>query len=210
MSEWIATRGTTASGPLTPPPGRRDCRTWQEDQILARLVTSPSDAPLITATVPPGTFTTDVRYDIYQAIAAVRDLRSYTPDDISAELARRMTAVPAHGLARYGGAAAPLARAYLARLTETLVDHDTAVSVASILAQEDTHYRSMTAARGSRPSNRRLPGRHHARPGRCYAVGPADGLAAARTTGPRSFPCPTAVALATGAERRLGGKDLGG
>lgn len=144
MSEWIATRGTTASGPLTPPPGHGDCRTWQEDQILARLVASPSDAPLITATVPPGTFTTDVRYDIYQAIAAVRDLRSYNPDDISAELTRRMTAVPAHGLARYGGAAAPLARAYLARLTETPVDHDTAISVASILVQEDNHYRSMT------------------------------------------------------------------
>jgi len=142
MAEWIATRGTTASGPLTPPPGRRDCRAWQEDQILARLLTSPSDAPLIAATVPPGTFTTDVRYDIYQAIAGVRDLRSCTPGDISAELARRMTAVPDHGLARYGGAAAPFARAYLARLAETLVDHDTAISVASILVQEDSHYRS--------------------------------------------------------------------
>ena len=85
MSQWIATRGTAASGLLTPPPGDRDCRTWQEDQVLARLITSPSDAPLIAAAVPPGTFTTDVRYDIYQAIIQVRNHGSYTPDDVSAE-----------------------------------------------------------------------------------------------------------------------------
>lgn len=143
MSEWIATRGTTATGPLTPPPERRDCRIWQEDQILARLVTSPSDAPLIAATVPPSTFTTDVRYDIYQAIIQVRDHGSSAHEDIGTEFARRMTAVPAHGLAHYGGAAAPFARAYLARLAETTVDRDTARSVASILVQEDSHYRSV-------------------------------------------------------------------
>jgi hypothetical protein len=152
MSEWIATRGTTASGPLTPPPGRRDCRTWQEDQILARLLTSPSDAPLIAASVPPGTFTTDVRYDIYQAIVQVRNLGPYAPGDISAEFARRMTAVPGHGLARYGGAAAPFARAYLARLADTIVGHDTAMSVASLLVQEDSHYRSL--ARPAAPGQR--------------------------------------------------------
>jgi hypothetical protein len=147
MSEWIATRGTTASGPLTPPPGRRDCRTWQEDQVLTRLVTSPSDAPLIAATVPPDTFTTDVRYDIYQAIVTIMGPSSYTPDIVSAELARRLAGVPSHGLASYGGTTGPLAHAYLARLADTVILREEALSVASVLVQEDEHYRSRAVRR---------------------------------------------------------------
>jgi hypothetical protein len=156
MSAWIATRGTTADGPLVPPPGRQDCRAWGEDQILARLVSSPSDTPAIAGAVPPSTFTTDVRYDTYQAILNIRVLGSYTAGDIAAELARRMTVVPGHGLSRYGGPSGPFARAYLNRLTETVVDRDTAMSVASILVQEDNHYRSR-AFHQSAPA-RRGPG----------------------------------------------------
>jgi hypothetical protein len=142
MSEWVATRGTTSGGPLLPPPDRRDCRVWEEDQVLARLVSSPSDASTIAGTVPPSTFTTDVRYDTYQAILNIQSLGAYTPGDVVAELARRMTVVPDHGLSRYGGPAAPFARAYLNRLAETVVDRDTAMSVASTLVREDNQYRS--------------------------------------------------------------------
>lgn len=178
MSEWIVTRGSTASGPLIPPPEHRDCRTWQEDQILARLVNGPSDASVLVGTVPPATFTTDVRYDIYQAIVQVRDFGSYAPGDIFAAFARRVAAVPAHGLARYGGVDAPLARAYLARLAETIVTREMAVSVASALVQEDAHY----ASRAARPSvmvhepvGANRPGRHcdYCRPEPPSAAGPS-------------------------------------
>jgi hypothetical protein len=145
MSEWIATRGTTASGPLTAPPGHRDCRARQEDQLLARLVSSPSEAPMLAVTVPPDTFTTDVRYDLYRAIAYVAGGGGCTPADIGDEAVRRMAAVPAHGLARYGGRGAPFARAYLNRLAETVVDRGTALSAARALVQEDKQCRSQTA-----------------------------------------------------------------
>ena len=45
MADWVASRGTTASGPLTAPAAGPDCRAWEEDQVLARLVSSPREAP---------------------------------------------------------------------------------------------------------------------------------------------------------------------
>jgi hypothetical protein len=95
MADWVASRGTTASGPLTPLPARRDCRAWEEDQILARLVTSPRDAPHLTAGLKPDTFTTDVRYDVYQAITAIAGRGGYyAPEQLEAELSTRIAAVP--------------------------------------------------------------------------------------------------------------------
>ena len=73
MGDWIASRGSTASGPLTAPTAGTDCRAWEEDQVLARLVSSPREAPLLTAALTPDTFTTDVRYDVYQAIVGLAD-----------------------------------------------------------------------------------------------------------------------------------------
>ena len=90
--------------------------------MLARLVTSPRDAPQLTAGLPPATFTTDVRYDVYQAIVALAGRGGYyAPEQLAAELGMRMAAVPPHGLAGYGGAAGLFARAYLARLASTEV-----------------------------------------------------------------------------------------
>ena len=142
MADWVASRGTTASGPLTPPPAARDCRAWQEDQILARLVTSPRDAPQLTEGLTPGTFTTDVRYDLYQAIAALAGGGYYYPEQLAAELGIRMASVPPYALVNYGGATGLFARAYLARLASTEVGSETAAAAVSALVQEDARYRA--------------------------------------------------------------------
>ena len=49
MADWVSSRGSTAAGPLAPPPAGPGCRAWEEDQVLARLVTSPREAPQLTA-----------------------------------------------------------------------------------------------------------------------------------------------------------------
>jgi hypothetical protein len=151
MADWVASRGTTASGPLTPPPARRDFRAWEEDQILARLVTSPRDAPQLTAALTPDTFTTDVRYDVYQAIVSLAGRGGYyDPEQLAAELGKRMAAVPPYGLVNYGGATGLFARAYLARLASTEVTSEAAAATASILIQEDAHDRARQAQAASR------------------------------------------------------------
>ena len=158
MADWVASRGTTASGPLLPPPMSRDCRGWEEDQVLARLVTSPRDAPQLTAGLTPDTFTTDVRYDLYQAMEALADRGGYyTPEQVAAELRTRMAAVPAHAFVNYGGATGLFAHAYLARLASTEVSGETAAATASILVQEDVHFRARAAraaARAPAPATR--------------------------------------------------------
>lgn len=151
MAGWIASRGTTASGPLTPPPVGPDCRAWEEDQVLARLVTSPRAATLLTATLTPDTFTTDVRYDLYQAIAAVASRGGYyVPEQLAAELGMRMAAVPQYALVNYGGATGLFAHAYLGRLASTEVTSETATATASALVQEDARY-------GARPAQAPVP-----------------------------------------------------
>jgi hypothetical protein len=153
MAGWVASRGTTASGPLTPPPGGLGCRAWEEDQVLARLVTSPRSEWRHTAGLTADTFTTDVRYDLYQAVMAVAArYRSYTPEQVEGELRRRMATVPPHALAGYGGADGLFARAYLARLASTEVTSETAAAAASRLVREDAPARP-------RPPRARTPGR---------------------------------------------------
>ncbi len=151
MASWVAWRGTTGSGPLTPPPAAHDCRAWEEDLVLARLITSPRDARQLTAGLTPDTFTTDVRYDLYQAILAAGDRNvSYTPEQVAAELSRRLAAVPTYALVNYGGATGLFARAYLARLASTEISSETAAATASMLAQEDAKYRARSAREAAR------------------------------------------------------------
>jgi hypothetical protein len=151
MGDWIASRGSTASGPLTAPTAGTDCRAWEEDQVLARLVSSPREAPLLTAALTPDTFTTDVRYDVYQAIVTLADRGGYyTPEQLEAELRMRMAAVPTYALVNYGGATGLFARAYLARLASTEVSGVAAAATAPLLVQEDANHckrLTQTAAR---------------------------------------------------------------
>jgi hypothetical protein len=151
MADWVASRGSTAAGPLTPPQAGSDCRAWEEDQVLARLVTSPREAAQLTAGLTPDTFTTDVRYDVYQAIAALAGRGGYyAPEQVAAELGMRMAAVPPYGLVNYGGATGLFARAYLARLASTEVSSETAAATASTLLQEDAHHRARPAHAAAR------------------------------------------------------------
>lgn len=146
MAAWVAGRGTTASGPLAPPPATGNCRAWAEDQVLARLVTSPRDVPRLSAGLPADTFTTDIRYDAYQAILTLsrRGSGHYTPGQVTAELTARMAALPPHATASYG-ASGTLPRAYLARLAATEVTAEAAASTAAALAAEDARYRTRPA-----------------------------------------------------------------
>ena len=163
MAGWVASRGTTASGPLTPPPASGACRAWEEDQLLARLVSSPRDAPHFIAGLPPATFTTDVRYDLYQAIAALAHSGCYYfPEQIEAELDTRMASVPPRRAAGYGGAAGPFARAYLARLAGTEVSREAAAAIAAALVREDAgpgqaKARAQTPAPGAGPRPGQAP-----------------------------------------------------
>ncbi len=151
MADWVASRGTTAGGPLTPPPAGPGCRAWEEDQVLARLVTSPRDAPQLTAGLTPDTFTTDVRYDTYQAITALAGRGGYYAlEQLAAELGVRMAAVPPYALVNYGGATGLFARAYLSRLASTEVSGEAAAATASMLIQEDARYRARPAQAAAR------------------------------------------------------------
>jgi hypothetical protein len=144
MHAWVASRGTTAVGGLAPPPMRRDCRAWEEDLVLARLVTSPRDVRDLTAGLRPDTFTTDVRYEVYGAVLALSGSGDgyYTPGQVASELTTRLAAVPPYALAGYGGPAGLFTHAYLARLAATRVTREKAASTAATVIQEDDHYRA--------------------------------------------------------------------
>jgi hypothetical protein len=173
MAGWVASRGSSASGPLTPPPAGPDCRAWEEDQVLARLITSPRDAPQLTAGLKPDTFTTDVRYDVYQAIAALAGRGGYyNPEQLAAELGMQMAAVPQYALVNYGGATGLFARAYLARLASTEVSSEAAAATASALVQEDAHHRARPAPAAARAQAPAPAAGENPRLGETLAAGP--------------------------------------
>jgi hypothetical protein len=148
MYRWIASRGTTGAGELTPPPVPAASRGWQEEMVLARLVNSPMDELALAADVRPDTFTTDVRYELFAAVrAAAGQGQGFTPETIGAELAGQIDRVPGYALANYGGPGAPWAYAYLRRLSATVITSETARNAAVALSQEDEHERWGAAAR---------------------------------------------------------------
>jgi hypothetical protein len=139
MRSWVASRGNTGSGDLTTPPVVKAARSTLEEAILAHALAAPSDLPAITAYLPAGTFTSDVRYDIY---AAMLDLvhagATAYPDRVAAALDGRAALIPArHRHEHYGGSGLPWAHAYLRRLDQTQVDLGTARSAAASLRAED-------------------------------------------------------------------------
>jgi hypothetical protein len=153
MSIWVASRGTTGSGELTPPPVPYPPRAWREEALLARLVSSPRDASRLAEGLSADTFTTDVRFDIYAAVISLaRQGRGYTPERITAEIARQLTWVPDHALSHYGGPGAPWAHAFLARLADTVVSHKEAADAAAELRHEDERDRARVHAARSGPA----------------------------------------------------------
>jgi hypothetical protein len=125
------------------------------------------------AELTPDTFTTDVRYDVYQTIVTLADRGGYyAPEQLAAELSKRMAAVPAYALVSYGGPTGLFARAYLARLASTEVGSVAAAATASLLVQEDAHHRNrlaQTAAGAEAPALPAARDRHH---GQIQAAGP--------------------------------------
>ena len=139
--------------------------------MLARLVTSPRDAPRLMAGLTPDTFTTDVRYDLYQAVVALAGRGgSYAPGQLAAELGMRMAAVPPYALVNYGGATGLFPRAYLVRLASTEVSGEAAAATASALVREDAHYRARPAQAAARAQAPATGGDPHQ--GETLAAGP--------------------------------------
>lgn len=146
MAQWVASRGTTGSGELYEPTARSECRGSYEDMVLARLVSSPRDVTLVVEKLASDTFTTDVRYEVYESVIAVAARgQGGAHEAIEAELGRRMANVPRHGLVNYGGASALFARAYLGRLLATHVTREAFISAAEVLVRDDAHDRALAA-----------------------------------------------------------------
>ena len=148
MRAWVASRGTTAVGGLTPPPMRRDCRAWEEDLVLARLVTSPRDVPDLTAGPAAGHL--HHRRPLRDLPGRPRPLQDWQRL-LHARPGRRRAHHPAgrrppYALAGYGAAVGLFPHAYLARLAATEVTREKATSTTAILIQEDDHYRARAAA----------------------------------------------------------------
>jgi hypothetical protein len=120
VAHWLHNRGPMASGPLTSPDVPVLPRALLEEHILARLLYPHGDLPSGSTDAPPTTFTADTRYDIYAAITTLAGTgRSFSPEQVSAELARRSDWIPEWALAGYGGHGATSAQAYLGRLAAT-------------------------------------------------------------------------------------------
>jgi hypothetical protein len=155
---WVASRGTTGSGELDPPPAAASARCVREEFVLAHLLHRPGDLPAMTGYLPPDTWTSDVRYDLWAAMLAVgwagRRVRRET---VVAALGERVALIPPRQWQEhYGGRGLPWAMAYLRRLDQTLVDRDAARSAAVSLRGEDQH---AIARQASLPAQRRGPRR---------------------------------------------------
>ena len=160
VDRWLHDRGPMASGELTQPDVPVLPRAVLEEHILARLLSRPGDLPATMTALPPTTFTTDARYDIYAAITTVaRRGPAWDTGDVAAELSRRVDWVPDWALRGYGGQGAPWAQAYLRRLAVTepisyAVPHVIADEILARLRAQD----QSPAAAPSAESLGRFPG----------------------------------------------------
>lgn len=138
MLEWVEARTTTDPGPLAAPPSPVLPRTWGEDMVLAWLLHRPEKIAVTQALLPPSTFTTDVRYEVYWAL---RELTATpgacTPDVIAEAIRYQLTCVPDGEMVHYGGAGAPFVDQYLARLEQTYVSGNQARAAISALQAQD-------------------------------------------------------------------------
>jgi hypothetical protein len=140
MRGWIASRGSTGGGDLTPPAAAQSSRMVREERVLAHLLYHRRTMPEITRFLPAVTFTNDVRYDLYAAlVTAARRDAPCTDAAVWQEFTRRLTRVPVAALAGYGGPAGYTADLYRCRLIDTPVSHDEAVTAAISLRDEDRH-----------------------------------------------------------------------
>lgn len=147
MQDWIAGRGTGGSRGLVAPPVGTLSRTWLEDTVLAYIVNHPLDMRDDLRSLEPDAMTTDVRYEVLDAVRRLsdRDAGSYSPETVSAEARSRLSHVPAEGLPRYGGPGGPFIRTYVSRLAETPVLSSDFRSAVQTLREEDLQARQRGA-----------------------------------------------------------------
>jgi hypothetical protein len=136
---WVASRGTTGSGELDPPPAAASARCVREELVLAHVLRRPGDLPAIARYLPLDTWTSDVRYDLYGAMLdVVRAGQRVCRDTVAGALRERAVLIPPRQWQEhYGGRGLPWAMAYLRRLDQTLPDRDAARSAAVSLRGED-------------------------------------------------------------------------
>lgn len=136
--KWVEGRGGAARGPLAAPPVPEPPRAWLEDIVLARLLRHPDETPGVREFLPPDTFTSDVRYDVYAAMTmlAAGD-EAYSLDAVHGEIMRMLRYVPPCEMARYGGGQVPSPGAYLSRLAQTQASQDGAADAITALCRQD-------------------------------------------------------------------------
>jgi hypothetical protein len=136
---WVASRGPLATAPIKAPPPVRHSRTWQEEQLLAAMLTTPGVLARYREQVPPDTFTTDSRYEIYHAMLTLAGNNSQVyPSRVADQVKSLCDQLPAEALSTYGGTGLPWLHRYLDRLTATDVTAAAAETAARAIAVEDT------------------------------------------------------------------------
>ena len=96
MLSWVASRGTTGTGELDPPAAAASARCVQEEFILAYALRNPADLPAIARYLPAGTFTSDIRYDLFAVMLDVaRAGQRVNLDTVVGALEQRAAQIPA-------------------------------------------------------------------------------------------------------------------
>lgn len=143
QQRWIADRGTTATGPLRFPEAGDPPRVTLEEQVLAGFLADPGSFAACAAKLPPDTFTSDARYEIYAAMLHLDARpRSWYGWQVPDEITRRSAWLPGQALREAGGSGAPLISAYCDRLAVTEVSASAAEAAARTLHAEDTRGRA--------------------------------------------------------------------
>jgi hypothetical protein len=139
---WVASRSALATGPLDPPAAVRKSRTWQEEQLLAAMLSSPAALARYRDAFPPDTFTADGRYEIYCALLELAaGSEQWYPWQVLARATARQDHIPAGELGAYGGDGMPWIGIYLDRLQVTMVTPATAAAAAAAIIAHDEWFR---------------------------------------------------------------------
>jgi hypothetical protein len=137
MLGWVASRGTTGTGELEAPPAAASARCVREDTVLAYALRT--DAGAIAEYLPADAFTSDVRFEVFAAMAEVaRSGLRVSRERVAPALREREALIPpGERHQHYGGAGLPWAQAYLRRLDQTWVQAEDARSAAASMRAED-------------------------------------------------------------------------
>lgn len=139
---WVASRGPLATAPLHAPPLVPQSRTWQEEQLLAAMLTSPGVLARHREQIPPETFTTDTRYEIYHAMLTLAASNQLVyPSRVADQVKSLRDQLPAEALSTYGGTGLPWLTQYLDRLIATDVTPAAAEAAARAIDAQDTWFR---------------------------------------------------------------------